>query len=264
MGWLKQWRRRRILKQPFPPQWKTILEVKVPPFLALEPEKQLQLQQLVQLFLHEKNFEGCAGLKVTDEMKVTIAGHACLLLLGLRHDYYQRLSSVLVYPSTVLAPTTQVSLAGQSPVVTLGKVPISGQAFGHGSVLLVWNTVRQDTSHPQSGHNVVYHEFAHILDMYDGVADGTPPLAQKEQYQQWATVCSEAFAQLKARLQKHRKTFLNPYAITNEAEFFAVATEYFFERPVKMKRVRGPLYQVLCEFYGQDPAQRVQAAGSQA
>ena len=168
-----------------------------------------------------------------------------LLLLGLRHDYYQRLSSVLVYPSTVLAPTTQVSLAGQSPVVTLGKVPISGQAFGHGSVLLVWNTVRQDTSHPQSGHNVVYHEFAHILDMYDGVADGTPPLAQKEQYQQWGHGLQRGpLPSLRLGCRKHRKTFLNPYAITNEAEFFAVATEYFFERPVKMKRVRGPLYQV--------------------
>ncbi len=126
----------------------------------------------------------------------------------------------------------------------------------HGTVMLVWDVIKREAAHPRGGHNVVYHEFAHILDMFDGRADGTPLLHDREQYRVWAEVCTRVFYDLRQKMEKGRKTFLNDYAATNEAEFFAVATEYFFDRPVRMQKKRPELYRVLSEFYRQDTAAR--------
>jgi len=164
--------------------------------------------------------------------------------------------SIFVYPSTVLPPQRR---PGHFEIVTspLETVhPIIGQAFQQGPVILIWDAVLRGSRHPEQGHNVVYHEFAHKLDMLDGAADGTPPLRDRREYRDWVTVCSREYLRLKADVRAGRKSFLNDYAATNEAEFFAVATEQFFDKPLQLKEHSHELYRVLNEYYRQDPAQR--------
>jgi len=255
-GWWKKRRRRKILSVSFPEDWRRVLQEKVFHYHLLSEKKQNYFEQLVQIFIAEKNFEGCGGLEITDEMRVVIAGHACLLILNLPHDYYSKIESILVYPSTVKLPPPRSGIFTRGPLIARTEMPIVGQAFMHGSVMLVWNSVKHDVAHPHGGHNVVYHEFAHILDMFDGRADGTPTLPGREQYREWGEVCTRVYFDLRSLQKRGKKTFLNSYAATNEAEFFAVATEYFFERPIRMKEKRGELYRVLQQFYQQDTAAR--------
>jgi len=174
----------------------------------------------------------------------------------LPHDLYCKLASILVYPSTVVVPPSKSGVFTQSPLVPQPELAIFGQAFMRGPVILVWDAVKQGARHPERGHNVVYHEFAHILDMLDGVADGTPELHSQEQYRQWADIFSDEFKDLRHRSQKGQKSFLDPYGATNEAEFFAVATESFFDKPVAMQETLPGLYGVLSGFYQQDTAGR--------
>lgn len=258
--WLKRRRRRKILQIPFPDQWRSILSERVAHYCYLDEEKKHDLEQLVQVFIAEKNYEGCNGLQITNEIKVVIAGHACLLILNLPHDYYAKVNSILVYPSTVVIPSERSGVFTRGPLIARTEMPIAGQAFMHGTVILVWDEVKRDVAHPRGGHNVVYHEFAHILDMFDGRADGTPTLPSRDQYRQWAEVCTRVYFDLQQKMEKGKKTFLNSYAAVNEAEFFAVATEYFFERPVRMAEKRPQLYEVLMAFYRQDTAARQRAA----
>ncbi len=224
----------------------------------LTGENQKLLEQLVQVFIAEKNFEGCNGLTLTDEIKVVVAGHACLLILNLPHDYYAKVESILIYPSTVKLPPRGGGVFTRGPLIARTEVPIVGQAFMHGTVMLVWDEVKRNTTHPRGGHNVVYHEFAHILDMFDGRADGTPLLPNRDTYREWAEVCTRVYFDLRKKMKMGKKTFLNRYAATNEAEFFAVATEYFFNKPMKMEERRPELYEVLKKFYRQDTAARQQ------
>lgn len=220
-------------------------------YTFLSGAEQQHLRNLTQVFVEEKDWEGCGGLEIDDEVRVTIAGQACLLLLGLDHVLYRNVGAILVYPSTVL-PTSM----GYDGQVQRGPMPILGQAVYRGPVILVWDAVKRGGAHPRDGHNVVYHEFAHKLDMLDGTVNGTPPLHTKEQYAKWAAVCTAEFNDLRQRSERGRKTFLDPYGGVNEAEFFAVATEYFFDQPVQMRRGHEALYEVLMSFYNQDPAER--------
>ncbi len=239
-----------------------MLHERITHFSFLSKEEQKRFEELVQVFVAEKNFEGCNGLIVTDEMKVVIAARACLLILALPHDFYAKVDSILIYPSTVVVPPSRQGIFTRGPLIAQTEVPIVGQAFMHGTVILVWDQIKRDSLHPQSGHNVVYHEFAHVLDMFDGRADGTPLLHNREQYRQWAEVCTRVFYELRRKMERGEKTFLNDYAATNEAEFFAVATEYFFDRPVRMRQRQPDLYNVFMAFYGQDTAARQEQARS--
>jgi Mlc titration factor MtfA (ptsG expression regulator) len=135
--------------------------------------------------------------------------------------------------------------------------PIIGQAFQQGPVILIWDAVLNGSRHPEQGHNVVYHEFAHKLDMLDGAVDGTPPLRDRNEYRDWVVVCSREYLRLKHDAEADRKSFLSAYGATNEAEFFSVATEEFFDRPLRLKEHSPDLYRVLNEYYRQDPAERV-------
>jgi Mlc titration factor MtfA (ptsG expression regulator) len=169
--------------------------------------------------------------------------------------------SILVYPSTVVTPEHNPGVFERiaSPVDT--SAPILGQAFAQGPVILVWDAVLHGARHPEQGHNVVYHEFAHKLDMLDGVADGTPAFADREQLAEWVAVCSREFLRLRRLAEKGHKTFLDAYGAKNEAEFFAVATEEFFDRPLALQQHAPDLYRVLNAYYCQDPAGRVNRAG---
>lgn len=255
-SWFRRRRRAKILKTPFPESWRTILTDSVTHYSYLSPDEKRSLEQLVQVFIAEKNFEGCNGLAITDEIRVIISGQACMLTLGLPHDFYRKLDSILVYPSTVVVPPPKYGVFTQMPLIAPTSTAISGQAFMRGPVILVWDEVKRGALHPERGHNVVYHEFAHILDMLDGRADGTPELHSREQYKRWAHVCSEVYFDLQKRSSRGQKTFLDSYGATNEAEFFAVATEYFFDRPIRMQKKRQALYDVLAGFYRQDTAAR--------
>ncbi len=255
-NWLRNHHRQEILRTPFPVAWREILKEIVTHYTFLDTEEKSHLEQLIQVFIAEKRFDGCNGLEITDEIRVVIAAEACLLILGLPHDLFHKLVTILIYPSTVITPPAQVGVFTQSPFLGQQRIAISGQAFMRGPVILVWDAVKRGARHPETGHNVVYHEFAHILDMLDGVANGTPELHSRDQYQIWAQVFSEEFLALRRDAVHGKKTFLDPYGATNEAEFFAVATEYFFDKPIKMQRTHKVLYDVLAGFYLQDTAKR--------
>lgn len=251
--WLTERRRKEILTHPFPESWEKILQENVAHYRKLNRAEQHHLQQLTQVFLAEKSWEGCGGLDLTDEIKVTIAAEACLLLLGRDHSLYSDVESILVYPSTVVAPTRTGSFWGVSTLPIEGDKAVLGQAVQGGPVILVWDAVKRGARHPEDGHNVVFHEFAHKIDMLDGGADGTPPL-EGEQLETWAEICSRAFLKLRKRAEGGKKSVIDVYGATNEAEFFAVATEAFFERPSELHKHEPELYKILKDFYNQDPA----------
>lgn len=257
--WLRRRRRDKILAEPFDESWVGHLERNVAAWATLTADEQAHLRQLVQVFVAEKHWEGLDGLTMDDEVKVTIAGQACLLVLELPHDLYRRVESILVYPHTVRTPPRGHSAFGLATDVADHGVPIAGQAFKRGPVILVWDAVRRGGADPRDGHNVVFHEFAHKLDMLSGDADGVPPLQDNATYRHWIEVFQREWDQMHERQDQGRKTFLDAYAGTNPAEFFAVATEQFFEQGAAMQRKHPDLYDVLQGFYQQDPALRVRS-----
>jgi Mlc titration factor MtfA (ptsG expression regulator) len=255
-SWLTERRRKRILATPLPSEWRGYIERNVAHFAWLDQEEQTHLLQLVHVFAEEKHWEGLGGLELTDEVRATISAQACLLILGLDHDLYRQVESILVYPSTVLAAPTKPSFFAVATALPDQAMPVLGQAFQRGPVILVWDHVRSGGIDPRDGRNVVYHEFAHKLDMLSGSADGVPPLADGETYDRWIEIFTREYEALQEAKRRRRKTFLDPYALTNGAEFFAVATEHFFEQAMKMQRDHTAMYDVLAAFYRQDTAAR--------
>lgn len=243
-------RRSQLREQPFPPEWRRILERNFPLYAKLPPEDQEELRGDIQVFLAEKRFEGCGGLAVTDEIRVTIAAQACLLLLHRENDDYPRLDSILVYPSAYTARTLERLPGG---AVQEGLSARLGESWSRGAVVLSWDDVRRGAADIHDGHNVVLHEFAHQLDQANGAAQGLPVLDQRSMYVAWARVLGAAFAELRDEIARGHPTLLDAYGATNPAEFFAVATECFFEKPQALKNRHPELYQELKEFYRQDP-----------
>ena len=198
---------------------------------------------------------------MTDEVKVTVSAQAGLLLLGLEHDYYRNVLSVLVYPAGYLLPGSLID--GDSLVEQEERVPVLGTAHQRGPVILSWRSARHGGRDGRDGRNLVYHEFAHKLDMLDGLVDGTPPMGDR-QLEQWVVVMTEAYERLRKRTGEGKRTLLDPYGATDVAEFFAVATELFFEQPVQLRDRHPRLYGVLRDFYRQDTAQRLGARRERA
>jgi hypothetical protein len=256
-SWLADRRRTKILETPFPSEWLAILAERVPYYATLDDDEQQHLRQLVQVFVAEKNWEGAGDLEMNDDVRVTIAAQACLLILGLEHDMYRQVDSIIVYPSTVVAPPPQQGFFSSAPQLHGGGMPILGQAFSRGPVILVWDAVRKGAANPKDGHNVVFHELAHKLDMLGGGADGVPPLPDGATYDRWVEVFTREYELLKKQAAAGRRTYLDEYALTNGPEFFAVATEHFFEQPERMARDHAAMYGMLRDFYRQDPAARV-------
>ena len=252
--WVRDHRRKALLGAPFPPAWRAILERNVIHVRRLLPPALEVLHALIQVFVAEKRWEGCAGLEITEEIRVTVAAQACLLVLGLPNDVYRHVDSILVYPSTVVVPERKLGFFEIPREVQRGPTAILGETHLRGPVLLVWDTVLRNARHPERGHNVTYHEFAHQLDLLDGRADGTPPLESEAQRQRWIAVCTREFFRLQEMAKAGRPSFLDAYGAVSEAEFFAVVTEQFFDQPVPMRQHHPDLYQLLREFYRQDPA----------
>jgi len=251
-GFLRRRRRARIRQQPFPPAWLAIIERDVPMYARLSLEDRAELLRRVLVFLAEKNFEGAGGLEMTDEIRVTIAAQACILLLRLDEDeYYPRLRSIVVYPSAYRVPREQ----REGAVIHEGEAVHLGESWQHGAVVLAWNSARRGAADPRDGQNVILHEFAHQLDQEDGAADGTPELERWAFYAPWARVLSEHYLGLRRAARGGGRTVLDKYGATNEAEFFAVATEVFFERPALLRSRHPELYEELSRYFGQDPAE---------
>jgi MtfA peptidase len=251
--WFRQRRRRRLLSEPFPEEWRAALARNVIHYSYLSADEQSRLRDLLRIFAAERHWEGCGGFEINDEIKVTIAAHACMMLLGMEHDHFSSVSSILVYKSDFQLPRQHMV----GSLVVAEDVNLVGQAVYHGPVVLAWRDVRRAGRRPHSGRNVVWHEFAHQLDMLDSGVDGTPPLRSRDQLQRWQTVMTAEFEQLIEDSESGRPTLLDDYGATNEAEFFAVVTEFFFDVPGLLRDEHPQLYALLAEYYGQDPAARV-------
>lgn len=250
---LKTRRRNRIRSQPFPDSWLTILQRNVPYYGLLTPEDRQRLLGDIQVFIAEKNFEGCGGLEMTDEIKVTLAAYACILLLHLKHDYYPRLQSILVYPDAYPVPGVQTAVGN---ILLEGVEMRAGESWRTGAVVVSWNHSLSRPADPGGGRNVILHEFAHQLDQEDGPADGVPVLPSTSMYGAWARILGREYEALSQAAAANRPTLLDKYGATNPAEFFAVVTEYFFEQPQQLRERHPELYEELKLYYGQDPGIR--------
>jgi Mlc titration factor MtfA (ptsG expression regulator) len=235
---------------PFPSGWEEILARNVPLYERLPAALKQQLHGHIQVLLAEKHFEGCGGLAMTDEIKVTIAAQAGILLLNRKPRYYPGLDSILVYPSTFLSEN--IRYLGDHVYVEEEAAHL-GESWRRGMLVLAWDSVKRGGMDVSDGRNVVFHEFAHQLDQEDGAADGAPILERGSRYAAWARILSKEFERLQATVRSGLETVMDEYGATNPAEFFAVATETFLERPHAMKRRHPELYEALKGYYKLDP-----------
>ena len=239
----KQRQRREVRATPLSEADRLLLQKEVPLYAALPAEFTKEMDARIQVFLYQVGFEPCGQLEeVTREMQLIIASQACLLLLASGYDHFGLLRSVLVYPD---AYEVRDELGIKS--IRLGESWMSG------SVVLSWESVRQGSRNEEDGLNVVIHEFAHQLDQFNGVADGLPVLKDRKDYPEWASVMRASYKTLLERVEKGRRTVLDDYGATNPAEFFAVSTETFFEKPKQLEEKHPELYEQLKRFYGLDP-----------
>jgi len=228
-------------------------------WMSLQESERARMREQISYFVAERYWEGCAGLELSEWMKVLIAAQACLLILGRPEDDFSSTTTVLVYPDGYFASPQRSPVLGGVRVMDAGPTPVLGQAWERGPVILSWKHARLGAANAEDGENVVFHEFAHTLDMNNGLVDGTPRMESREQAAEWHAVMSEAFERLGRELSMGIRGPLRPYAATNPAEFFAVGTEVFFERPVALREWDAGLYEAFRKFYRQDPAARVQS-----
>ena len=247
---VRGFRRKRLMEAPFPEAWEAIVLDNVALYRHLPDALKKQLHADMQIFLAEKNFEGAGGLDITDEIRVTIAAQACLLLLNREDRNYPGLDSIIVYPGAYRV----------SKKIALGDAAIEGQdvrlgeSWRQGAVVLAWDHVKQDALYPAAGHSVVLHEFAHQLDQEDGKSDGVPILERLSAYAAWGRILGKEYQLLQESVRHNKQSLLNPYGATNPAEFFAVATETFFTKPGQMRQKEPKLYEELSQYYKVDPA----------
>src|SRR3982750_3352970 len=247
----KSRRRANLRGRPAPKAWREILERNLPVFSRLSREDQTELLGHTQVFLAEKHFEGCAGLVLTDEIRVTIAGQACLLLLHRETDYYPELTSILVYPTGYIADEERYLGGGIWQEGGEHRLGHTGPRLG--ALGLAWDAVHRGAAESHHGVYPVLHEVAHQLDVENRSSDGPPALERHHDYRAWARVMSAEFDALREAAESGEDTFLDDYGATNPAGFFAVITEAFFERPRALRQNHPALFMQLQRFYQQDP-----------
>ena len=253
---LLQWQDERPSSlPPVPSAWATMLDRCVPLARRLNGAQRERLLRSTQQLLEGCRWEGCAGLHLTEEMRFTIAAQAGLLVLEHEGDPYPGLETVLVYPGTFrprrFSWTPRADMQDEEPAL--------GESWKHGIVILAWDSAAAGTANAADGHNVIMHEFAHQLDTAGGTADGVPRLPAGA-YAPWVAMLERDFSQLVSDAETGQQGVLDHYGAASPAEFFAVATEAFFERPLELQRERPALYEALRGYYRQDPA--TQAAGA--
>jgi Mlc titration factor MtfA (ptsG expression regulator) len=244
-------RRRRLRELPFPNEWDRWLRTNFPLYARLPEEDRRELHGHIHVFLNEKRFEGCGGLELTDEVRVTIAAQACLLVLHRDTDYFPDLHSILVYPEPYIVEGEEVDETG---IVTEFADDRSGETWEQGSLVLAWDEVLEGGMDLDDDFNVVFHEFAHQLDLENGEIDGIPRLESKERYAEWTKTLSNSLERFRKEIRRRKRTPIDPYAAEDMAEFFAVAVEGFFEQPLRLKASYTELYRELSAYFRQDPA----------
>lgn len=248
-SWLRNRRRRKLLEEPFPPWWEAVLRRNVGHYPRLSDAERARLRDVTRVLVAEKRWEGCGGFHVTDEVKVTVAAQAALLLLGIDHDYYARVDSVIVYPSVFRTPNPEDGWEDDE----LSDTCLSGQAVYRGPVILSWDEVLPEGRDPDLGYNVVVHEFAHQLDFLDYEVNGTPPLDDPALAAKWGPVMTAAFERHRKALKRGHDTFFTEHAADDATEFFADASEAFYCRPADLRTEEPGVYELLKGYYRVDP-----------
>ena len=247
---LARWRQWRVGRQPFPAEWRHIVRERVPCVASMPADLQLQLKKRMQVFLAEKPFIGCGGLAVTDEMRVTVAAQACLLLLNQRGAHFEDLRQILLYPGPFVVDRARIDAMGLQHEQ---RQVLQGESWQQGQVILSWPDVLEGAAVPDDGRNVVIHEFAHQRDQENGRANGAPLLFGQRRRARWARVMNREYAALRRQVVSEQPTLLDPYGATAPAEFFAVASEVFFEQATLMAQQHPALYRELSGYYRINP-----------
>lgn len=234
----------------FHEEWIALLEKNVPLVARLPEELRLLLHERIGHFVATIRFEGCGGLDLTEDMILTVAAQACLLVVHREGKPYPKLKVVYLYPTTFSSVQKRIDAIG---IVTEDEIHRLGESWDSGTVVLAWDSVAQGARNVFDAHNVTLHEFAHQLDHEDGPTDGAPGLPSNAAYRSWARVFQENYTDFLHRTEGGMKTVIDSYGATNPAEFFAVATETFFEKPRQLYRKRPELYEEMMNYYGLDP-----------
>lgn len=236
-------------RKPFPAPWINIVRRQMPVYERMPTRLQQQLQNLIKRFLARKTFIGCAGLEITDEIRISIAAQACLLIVDRPSYEYEDLRFIYVYPTTFRAVQ---EVRDELGLVSTQTRDLLGESWSSGKVVLAWDEVERGARNFSDGYNVVLHEFAHQLDQESGATNGAPLLYTQAAYKSWAYVFGTEFEKLRQR-DPLAPDIIDDYGATNPAEFFAVATETFFEEPHRMHKHHGALFEELRAYYHLDP-----------
>lgn len=245
-SWFKNRRRKRISSTPWPSAWDSILSDNVGHFTALSPVEQNKLKTITRIIISEKHWEAHDGLVMSDEIKVTIAATAALLLLGVDGFYFDHVNTVIVFPQPIRRQTQHGLVVGRDS-------HHAGEAWQNGQVVLSWRDVVSDSRNPADGRNLVIHEFAHCLDGLDGEMGGSLYFGDPATAKRWEHVCNSEFEALSQAAERRQSTLLDHYGATNLAEFFAVSSETFFEKPRQLKEQHAELFNLLVKYYHVDP-----------
>lgn len=239
-----------VLRRAFPSAYSKVLRQNLRGYNRMPTHLQMQLKRKIRQFLHEKTFVACGDLNMTDEMRVTIAGRACLLLLNRDIAVFPKLTHILVYPGAFIAPRQQVVAGG---IVTHTNQTLSGESWSDGRVILAWDQIVSNAPQQDFAHDVVIHEFAHQLDSEDGSVNGAPVLQTTAAYRSWSQVMEQEFNRLQVALANNETTLIDPYGATNPAEFFAVCSETFFQNGLQLAQNHPALFDLLRTYYCVDP-----------
>jgi Mlc titration factor MtfA (ptsG expression regulator) len=250
LSWFRNRRRRKLLAEPFPVRWEGFLRQDVGHFPRLPPAEQARLRDITRILIAEKEWKGRGGLFVTEQMKVTIAAQAGLLLLGSDHNYFARVSAVVVFPGEIRTPVAEDDWEDDE----LSDTVLSGQAWRRGPVILSWDVLLPEGQSPDAGYNVVIHEFAHQLDYLDNIVNGVPPLDDPALAARWRYVMTVAYEDHRRAVQKGEGTFFTEHAAESPTEFFADATEAFYCQPANLRGENPDLFDMLRGYYRVDPA----------
>ena len=244
---IRRWRMRRVLKRhPIPHRiWQSVTR-RLLVLKGLDAVQMAHLRELTTWFLDQKSITGAQGLVVTTPMRVAVAAQACLLILNLGVEYFDGWVEVILYPGAFRVNHEQMDAIG---LVSDEASDLTGEAWLRGPVVLSWEDVERDSYHNHGSHNVILHEFAHMLDGLNGVMNGMPPLRRTMLQKKWSEALSDAYVVLCKQVTEGKSTFINPYAATNPAEFFAVLSEYFFTAPYILKSSCPDVYTQLALFY---------------
>ena len=251
-------RRKATLEAGFLPEWRDILDRRWRHWALLDAGERARVEDVALGLIARLRWEPANGFALTDEVIVVVAAQAALLVLELPEAWLDGVRTVIVHPTTVHARGEHSQVPG---LVSDEPMELLGEAQPERTVFIVWDAARFAARHPERGTNVVFHEFAHVLDMVSGMVDGTPPMDTDEQAQRWVQVCTATYDDVQHGTDSG---VLDPYAGVNPGEFFAVATEAFFDVPIDLREGEPDLYAVLADFYGQDPAGRLETRGTRA